>query len=79
MIVFLIVFNSSDIDNILRNNGIYNIVFIEGITDAYLCHSLLGKLIDIECLFIIIKCVCIRDIEKDHLRYKTFGQALYIS
>jgi biuret amidohydrolase len=59
------VFNSSDIDNILRNNDISSLVFTGGITDACLSSSVRGAY-DRGYLCTVVEDACISDIEKDH-------------
>lgn len=59
------VFNSSDIDNILRNNGISSLIFTGGITDACLSSSVRGAY-DRGYLCTVVEDACISDIESDH-------------
>jgi nicotinamidase-related amidase len=59
------VFNSSDIDNILRNNEISSLVFTGGITDACLSSAIRGAY-DRGYLCTVVEDACISDIEKDH-------------
>jgi nicotinamidase-related amidase len=59
------VFNSSDIDNILRNNGISALIFTGGITDACLSSSVRGAY-DRGYLCTVAEDACISDIETDH-------------
>lgn len=60
------VFNSSDIDNVLKNNGIYSLVFIGGYTDACLSSSVRGAY-DRGYLCIVPEDACIANVEEDHL------------
>ena len=59
------VFNSSGIDNILRNNGISSLIFTGGITDACLSSSVRSAY-DMGYLCTVVEDACISDIESDH-------------
>lgn len=60
------VFNSSDIDNILKNNRIFNLVFIGGYTDACLSSSVRGAY-DRGYLCVVPEDACVTNVEEDHL------------
>jgi len=60
------VFGSSDIDNILKSNGISSLVITGGITDACVSSTVRGAY-DRGYLCTVIEDACIGDIEKDHL------------
>lgn len=59
-------FGSSDIDSILRNNGISNLVFSGGYTDACIDSTVRGA-IDRGYLCIVAEDACVSNIEEDHL------------
>ena len=59
-------FTSSDIDGILRSNGIENLVFAGGYTDACIASTVRGAY-DRGFLCIVIEDACISNIEEDHV------------
>ncbi len=58
-------FGSSDIDNILRSNGISNLVFSGGYTDACI-DSTVREAVDRGYLCIVAEDACLSNIEEDH-------------
>ena len=58
-------FNSSDLDGILRSNGIENLVFAGGYTDACIASTVRGAY-DCGFLSIVIEDACVSNSQEDH-------------